>query len=91
MRRGTQHSLSCAVIAAQGDEMQRDYWYSNARNAQDMLGVQAIGRKAGERSVARLGARKLGTRQGPVLLAPERRRGFMGDLLGAISGGSRSR
>lgn len=88
VRRGTQHSLSCAVIAAQGDEMQRDYWYSNARNAGDMLGVQAIGRKAGERSVARLGARKLGTRQAPVLLPPELARGFWGHFIGAISGGA---
>ena len=88
VRRGTQHSLSCAVIAAQGDEMQRDFWYSNARNAKDMLDVQAIGRKAGERSVARLGARKLGTRQASVLLPPELARGFWGHFIGAISGGA---
>lgn len=88
VRRGTQHSLSCAVVATQGDEMQRDYWYSNARNHRDLLSAEAIGRKAGKRSVARLGARKLGTRQAPVLLPPELARGFWGHFIGAISGGA---
>lgn len=88
VRRGTQHSLSCAVVAAQGDEMQRDYWYSNARNPKDLLGAQMIGRKAGERSIARLGARKLGTRQAPVLFPPELARGLWGHFIGAISGGA---
>jgi PmbA protein len=88
VRRGTQHSLSCAVIATQGEEMQRDYWYSNARHSKDLLSVQAIGRKAGERSVARLGARKLGTRQAAVLLPPELARGLWGHFIGAISGGA---
>ena len=87
-RRGTQHSLSCAVIATQGEEMQRDYWYSNARDAAELGSPQAIGRKAGERSAARLGARKLGTRQAPVLFVPEMARGLFGHFTGAISGGS---
>lgn len=87
-RRGTQHSLSCAVVATQGEEMQRDYWYSNARSPQELLGAQVIGRKAGERSIARLGARKLGTRQAPVLFPPELARGLWGHFIGAISGGA---
>lgn len=87
-RRGTQHSLSCAVVAVQGEEMQRDYWYSNARSAGDMQSAQAVGRRAGERTVARLGARKLGTRQAPVLFVPEQARGLFGHFIGAISGGA---
>lgn len=87
-RSGTQHSLSCAVIATQGEEMQRDYWYANARRASDLMGAQAIGRKAGERSVARLGARKIDTRQAPVLFVPELARGLLGHFVGAISGGA---
>jgi PmbA protein len=87
-RSGTQHSLSCAVIATQGEEMQRDYWYSNARDAAQLQGAQAIGRRAGERAVARLGARKLSTRQAPVLFVPELARGLFGHFAGAISGGA---
>ncbi|TXH06421.1 MAG: metalloprotease PmbA [Nevskiaceae bacterium] len=88
VRRGTQHSLSCAVVATQGEEMQRDYWYANARDAAELMSAQAIGRKAGERTVARLGARKLGTRQAPVLFVPELARGLFGHFVGAISGGA---
>ncbi|MEQ1438561.1 metalloprotease PmbA [Fontimonas sp. SYSU GA230001] len=87
-RSGTQHSLSCAVVASAGDEMQRDYWYSSARSPADLMDVRAIGRKAGLRAAARLGARKLGTCTAPVLLPPELARGFWGHLIGAISGGA---
>ncbi|HUP91075.1 MAG TPA: metalloprotease PmbA [Solimonas sp.] len=87
-RVGTHHSLSCAVVAAQGEEMQRDYWYSSARSRADMLDAQAIGQRAGDRTVARLGARKLSTRQAPVLFPPELARGLWGHFVGAISGSS---
>ncbi|MFA5939816.1 MAG: metalloprotease PmbA [Sinimarinibacterium sp.] len=87
-RAGTSHSLSCAVVASGGDEMQRDYWYSSARNAGDLMDAPAIGRKAGLRAAARLGARRLGTCAVPVLFPPELARGFWGHLIGAISGGA---
>lgn len=87
-RQGTQHSLSCAVVAGEGALMQRDYWYSNARRAADMQSAVSIGRRAGERAVARLGARKLTTRQAPVLFVPELARGLWGHFTGAISGGA---
>lgn len=87
-RRGTQHSLSCAVVASQGEEMQRDYWYSHGRRHTDMERAAAIGKRAGERTVARLGSRKLPTRQAPVLFVPELARGLWGHFLGAISGGA---
>lgn len=87
-RTGTSHSLSCAVVASSGDEMQRDYWYSSARSAGELMDAQAIGRKAGQRAAARLGARKLGTCTAPVLVPPELARGLWGHLIGAISGGA---
>ena len=63
----SRHSLSCSVIAEDGDNMQRDYWYSSARAAQDLDSAQTIGRIAGERTVRRLGCRRLKTAQVPVL------------------------
>ena len=87
-RTGTQHSLSCAVVASQGEDMQRDYWYSHARAREALMDEAAIGRRAGQRALARLGARKLGTRSAPVLFPPELARGFWGPFTGAISGGS---
>lgn len=88
VRHGTQHSLSCAVVAGAGEEMQRDYWYSSARRPADLLDGEAIGRRAGERAAARLGSRKLSTRQAPVLFPPELARGLWGHFIGAISGGA---
>ncbi|HEY1076969.1 MAG TPA: metalloprotease PmbA [Fontimonas sp.] len=86
-RLGTNHSLSCAVVAGSGEGMQRDYWYSSARSASDLLSPQAIGHKAGSRAAARLGARKLDTRTVPVLFPTELARGLWGHLIGAMSGG----
>ncbi|HET7396306.1 MAG TPA: metalloprotease PmbA [Gammaproteobacteria bacterium] len=87
----TSHSLSCSVIGSEGDSMQRDYWYSTARDASELESAQTVGRRAAERTVARLGARKLGTRKAPVLFVPEMARGFLGHFLGAIRGGAQYR
>jgi len=84
----SRHSMSCSVLAGSGDAMQRDYWYSVARNAADLESPRQIGEKAAQRTVARLNARSLGTRQCPVLFAPEMASGLIGSLVGAISGGS---
>jgi PmbA protein len=87
----TSHSVSCVLLAQAGDDMQRDYWYSSARDAAELESAEAIGRKAGERAVARLGARKLGTRKARVLYSPEVARGLIGHLLGAVRGSSQYR
>ncbi len=86
--RETQHSLSCVLIAGSGESMQRDYWWDAARAAPDLMAPEAIGRKAAERTLARLGARRLGTRQCPVLFAPEAARSLLGHLVSAVSGGA---
>ena len=86
--RGTHHSLSCALIAGAGDAMQRDDWYEYVRDARDFPAFDWIGRKAAERAAARLGARRLATRECPVLFAPEVARSLIGHLIGAVSGGS---
>ncbi len=88
VERGTRHSISCALIAADDQGMQRDYWYSTARAASDLEDPGAVGRRAAERAVARLAARKLGTRECPVLYVPEVARSLLGHLVGAVSGGA---
>lgn len=86
--RGTYQSLSCSLIAGQGDAMQRDYWYESTRAASDLPALPSIGTKAAERAAARIGARRLSTRECPVLFAPEAARSLIGHLVGAVSGGS---
>jgi PmbA protein len=87
----TSHSVSCVLLAQAGDDMQRDYWYASARDARELESSESIGRKAGERAVARLGARKIGTQKARVLYAPEVARGLFGHFLGAVRGSSQYR
>jgi PmbA protein len=87
----TSHSLSCALLAQSGSDMQRDHWYSVARNAGDLVNAALIGRQAGRRALARLGARRIGTRRAPVLFSPEMARSLHAHFLGAIRGASQYR
>lgn len=84
----TRHSANCSVIAQRGDEMQTNYWYSVARNANDLETAQQIGQKAAERTIKSLGCHPITTRVAPVLYTPEMASGLLSSLMGAISGGS---
>jgi PmbA protein len=87
----TSHSLSCALIAGKGDQMQRDYWYTLSRCADTLESPEAVGRRAAERTLRRLGARKVSTRSVPVIFVAELARGFLGHLVGAVKGGAQYR
>ncbi len=84
----SRHSLSCAVIAGKDTSMQRDYWYSEARDPADLLAAGEIGRIAAERSVRRMNGRKLATMQVPVLFEAPIAASLIGHFVGAVSGGS---
>ncbi|MCC4594375.1 metalloprotease PmbA [Xanthomonas campestris pv. phormiicola] len=86
--RSTHHSIGCSLIAGHGDGMQRDHWYSSALAREDLEQPEAIGRRAAERTVARLQPRSLPTGELPVLFAAEMARSLVGHLLGAVSGGA---
>jgi PmbA protein len=87
----TSHSVSCALVAQDGEDMQRDHWYSVARRAEGLEDYAAIGRHAAQRALRRLGARRLATRRAPILFAPELARGVFGHFVGAIRGASQYR
>jgi PmbA protein len=88
---GTSHSLSCVLLAQVGEDMQRDYWYTSARDPRDLEAAELVGRRAGQRAIARLGARRLPTGPAQVILAPEVARGFIGHFIGAIRGSAQYR
>lgn len=87
----TRHSLSCSVVAQDGESMQRDYWYSVSRVPGLLESADSVGAEAAQRTVRRLNARSLSTREAPVLFVPQMARGLVGQLISAISGSSQYR
>ena len=63
----SRHGIWCSLIAGQNEAMQRDDWYETARDPLDLVAPAVVGRRAGERAVKRVGARKISTTQAPVL------------------------
>ena len=86
--RSTSYSIGCALIAGEGEDMQRDSWYSVALAEGDLEDPRAVGRKAAERTLERLEPRSLPTGDVPVLFAAETARSLIGHYLGAVSGGA---
>jgi len=86
--RGTRHSISCSVIAGDDNGMQRDYWYSVARDAKKLQQVESVGEMARERTVRRLSSRSIKTTSVPILFEPTLARSLMSHLFAAISGGA---
>lgn len=87
-KKGSRHSLSCSVVAADGRGMQRDYWYDLARDARDLQTPEDIGREAAARAVRRLGAKSVPTGQYPVIFDTTIAGSLIGHLVGALSGGA---
>ena len=87
----TSHSLTCVLLGEQDGVMQRDYYYTAARDASELEPARDVGLEAGRRTLGRLGARKLKTTRAPVLFTAELARGFVGHAIGAIAGGAQYR
>ena len=84
----SRQGISCSVIAEEADSMQRDYWYTTARSAKDLDSAAAVGRLAGERTVRRLGSKRIKTARVPVLFEASLASGLISHLVSAISGGN---
>ncbi|NOY67598.1 MAG: metalloprotease PmbA [Gammaproteobacteria bacterium] len=85
---GTRHSMSCSLIAEDDAGMQRDYWYSIARDVTELETAEMIGKKAAQRTLSRLNSRRLKTGQVPVIFQAEVATGLFQHLISAISGGN---
>jgi PmbA protein len=87
---GSYRSSYCGVsvvpIAQNGGGMQRDYWYSVSRGAKGLESPESVGRKAAERAVRRLGARKVSTCRVPVVFDAETSRSLVGHVFEAVRG-----
>jgi PmbA protein len=79
-------SLSTTPVARQNDSMERDYWFSSARSYARLESPEAIGRRAAERAVRRLGSRKVATQKAPVVFDPLTARSLVGNVFAAVDG-----
>jgi PmbA protein len=84
----SRHTISVAPIAGKGANMQRDDWYSSARDPKKLAPPESVGRYAAERALARLHAHKLNTRKCPVLFEAPLAAGLLGSFVQAVSGGA---
>lgn len=84
----SRHYLACSVIAGKEENMQRDDWYSSARDARHLAAPETIGDYAARRALSRLGARKIKTCKVPVLFEAPLAASLIGNFVHAVSGGS---
>jgi PmbA protein len=81
---------TAAVPIAQSDDgaMQRDYWFSVARTLKKLDPPEKVGRIAAERTLRRLGARKVKTAQVPVIFDPMVSTSILEHIFEGINGDS---
>lgn len=82
----SRHSMSCSLIAKEGEAMQRDYDYTTARDADDLLPIDILADSAVKRAVSRLGAKQIKTQKIPVLFSSRLSSGLFSSFINAISG-----
>ncbi|MFQ3581677.1 MAG: TldD/PmbA family protein [Chloracidobacterium sp.] len=80
-------SLATVPVARDADgRLQRDYWYDTRRKVAALESPTSIGRRAAERAIRKLGARRVPTQRCPVVFAPEVAASLVGHIFGAVSG-----
>ena len=79
-------SVSAVPVATQDGSMERDYWYSSARNYHGLEDAEKVGRKAAARALRRLGAVKVDTQRVPVVFEPRTARTLLGNIFDAVNG-----
>ena len=79
-------ALSVVPVAERDGHMERDYWFTNGRGLGDLLEPEEVGRIAAERTLRRLGARKVPTCEVPIVFDPETAAELLGTLFRGLSG-----
>lgn len=87
----SRHGFGVAILAEKDDAMERDYEFSSAVFEEDLEDAEAVGRRAAERTIRRLGARKVPTVQAPVVFDPRVANSLVRHLAGAANGASVAR
>jgi PmbA protein len=80
------HSLFSEPLAAQNGSMQRDYWMTLAHRLADLEDAAAVGRRAAERALRRLGSRPIPTCEAAVIFDPVTAPSLLGHIAACVNG-----
>jgi PmbA protein len=81
-------SVSAVPVATLNGSMERDYWFTIARNYHGLEDAETVGRKAAARALRRLGAVKVETQRVPVIFEPRTARTLLNNIFDAVDGRS---
>lgn len=82
-------SMSAAPIAQdESGAMQRDYWFTQARTMAKLESPESVGQVAAQRTLRRLGARKIASTQAPIVLDPLVAGSILDNIFDAVNGDS---
>ncbi|WP_375390718.1 TldD/PmbA family protein [uncultured Sphingomonas sp.] len=87
----TAYGVSASVLAGEGGAMERDYAHHAARKRRHLDDPEEVGRRAGERAVARLNPGRIASGAMPVVFDPRVSPSLLGHLIGAITGAAIAR
>jgi PmbA protein len=79
-------SISAVPVAMLDGAMERDYWFTSARDFARLEEPESVGRIAAQRAIRRLGAVKVETQKVPVIFEPRTARSLLGNLFEAVEG-----
>jgi PmbA protein len=79
-------SLSTSPVAKDGESMERDYWFTLARDFDGLEPADYVGRTAAQRTLRRLNAVKVDTQKVPVVFEPRTARGLLDNIFEAVHG-----
>jgi len=79
-------SLSTSPVAKDGESMERDYWYTMARDFEGLEPAEYVGRTAAQRALRRLNAVKVETQRVPVVFEPRTARSLLDNIFEAVHG-----
>ncbi len=79
-------SLSAVPVARDGESMERDYWYTMARDFRGLEPAADVGRKAAARALRRLNPVKVPTQKVPVIFDQNTARSLLDNIFDAVHG-----
>ena len=89
--RSSTNSISCSVIAGDGQLMERDYDYAVSRHINDLDSPSEVGKSSAEKAIQRLNPKKIESCKTPVIFDKRISNDLISYLASAVSGNSIAR